>query len=94
MLKGKKGESYNIGSEQPEISMNTLTKLVRDSAKEIFGYTGKIVYKKSKDGAYLDDNPNRRCPNITKAKTELGYYPQVEIEEGIKRSLIWYRENY
>ena len=94
LLKGEKGESYNIGSEKPEISINDLSKLFRDTAREIFNYNGKIIYKKNNDKAYLDDNPNRRCPNINKAKTELGYHPLVEIDEGIRRSLIWYSENY
>ena len=39
------------------------------------------------------DNPNRRCPIITKARTELGYDPQVTIDDGLRRSLVWYSGN-
>ena len=39
------------------------------------------------------DNPSRRCPIITKARTELGYDPQITIDEGLRRSLVWYSGN-
>ena len=45
------------------------------------------------DKEYLVDNPNRRCPIITKARTELGYDPQVMLNEGLRRSLVWYGDN-
>ena len=47
----------------------------------------------SADKEYLIDNPNRRCPIITKARTELGYDPKVIIDEGLRRSLLWYSGN-
>jgi nucleoside-diphosphate-sugar epimerase len=47
----------------------------------------------SSDKDYLVDNPNRRCPVITKARTEIGYNPSITIDEGLKRSLIWYGDN-
>ena len=61
-------------------------------AREL-GYQGRVVRQKSKDPDYLVDNPNRRCPMITKARTELGYDPVVTLDEGLRRSLIWYTEN-
>ena len=39
------------------------------------------------------DNPNRRCPVIDKAREHLGYNPQVLIEDGLYRSLVWYAHN-
>lgn len=53
----------------------------------MFGYQGKISFKVSQDQEYLTDNPNRRCPDITKARTLLGYEPRVSVEEGIQRYL-------
>ena len=50
-----------------------------------------IVLESDKD--YLVDNPNRRCPVITKARTEIGYDPQVTLDEGLRRSLVWYSGN-
>jgi UDP-glucuronate decarboxylase len=93
LVKGASGEAYNIGVETPEISMAELAGRVAALGRELFGYTGKIVRQQSADEDYLVDNPSRRCPVITKAKTELGYDPQVTIEEGLRRSLIWYSGN-
>jgi len=42
---------------------------------------------------YLKDNPNRRCPIITKARTELGYAPEVDVDTGLRRILNWYYFN-
>jgi UDP-glucuronate decarboxylase len=59
----------------------------------LLAYTGKIVRQQNTDKDYLVDNPSRRCPVISKARTELGYDPQVTLEEGLRRSLIWYSGN-
>jgi len=93
LVKGRTGEAYNIGVETPEISMAELADRAVVLGRELFGYTGKIVRQQSADEDYLVDNPSRRCPVITKARTELGYDPQVSIEEGLRRSLIWYSGN-
>jgi UDP-glucuronate decarboxylase len=93
LVKGRPGEAYNIGVETPEISVAKLAELMVFQAGCLFGYEGKVVRGESSDPAYLVDNPNRRCPVIEKARTELGYEPVIELEEGLSRSLIWYREN-
>lgn|SRR3990170_521339 len=93
LVKGKPGEAYNIGVEGPEISMANLAEKIVALSRDIFGYKGKVVRKVSTDKDYLIDNPNRRCPVITKARTDLGYNPSITIDEGLKRSLIWYRDN-
>lgn len=93
LVKGQNGESYNIGTESPEISVKGLAEMVVAASVEIFGYEGKLVFKTSSDKEYLTDNPNRRCPLIGKAKKHLGYSPTIELEEGLKRSLVWYKEN-
>jgi UDP-glucuronate decarboxylase len=93
LVNGRSGEAYNIGVETPEISMAELADRVAALGRELFGYTGQVVRQQSADKDYLVDNPSRRCPVITKARTELGYDPQVTIEEGLRRSLIWYSGN-
>ncbi|MFN7933919.1 MAG: UDP-glucuronic acid decarboxylase family protein [Bryobacteraceae bacterium] len=37
------------------------------------------------------DDPKRRRPDITKAKTILGWEPQVSLEEGIKETIAYFR---
>ena len=93
LIKGRPGESYNVGVEEPEISMRELASRVRQVSADHFGYTGEVVIKTSEDADYLADNPNRRCPVITKARSELGYDPSIGVDEGLKRAMIWYSGN-
>lgn len=93
LVNGKPGEAYNIGIEEPEISMANLAERVTTIAKAEFGYTGKVVFKVSDDKDYLTDNPNRRCPVIAKARSEIGYDPEISVEDGLRRTLIWYSGN-
>jgi dTDP-glucose 4,6-dehydratase/UDP-glucuronate decarboxylase len=90
LVNGRRGESYNIGIEKPEISMRELAERVQQAAGELWGYQGKVVHKASDEKVYLTDNPNRRCPVIEKARTELGYAPEVNADTGIRRTLNWY----
>jgi nucleoside-diphosphate-sugar epimerase len=94
MLRGRMGQAYNIGVEEPEISMLDIAERVVKIAKDLFDYKGKVVHQPANDQDYLADNPNRRCPIIDKARNELEYNPSVSIEEGLRRSLIWYYDNH
>lgn len=93
LINGRPGEAYNIGVEEPEISIRDLAERMVDIGKRHFRYTGKIVYKISEDKDYLIDTPNRRCPYITKAREELGYCPSISLDEGLLRTMYWYSEN-
>ena len=37
------------------------------------------------------DDPRRRCPDITKARELLGWSPQVDLEQGLKETVDYYR---
>jgi nucleoside-diphosphate-sugar epimerase len=37
------------------------------------------------------DDPIRRCPDITLARTKLGWAPEVTLREGLARTSEWYR---
>jgi nucleoside-diphosphate-sugar epimerase len=93
LVNGRNGEAYNIGTEAPEISITNLADLVTQIAREEFDYRGELVKSTSDDPDYLVDNPNRRCPDISKARTEIGYNPVVGLEDGLRRALLWYRDN-
>ncbi|MGH8907175.1 MAG: NAD-dependent epimerase/dehydratase family protein [Egibacteraceae bacterium] len=93
LLRGRRGEAYNVGVESPEISMLDLAELVAGMANDLFGHRVKAVRGRSPEQDYLVDNPNRRCPDITKARRELGYRPRVTLEEGLRRTLLWYGGN-
>ena len=93
LIRGRNGESYNIGTDDDEISIRQLAELVASYAKSLLDYSGGVVFESSSDSNYLVDNPNRRCPVIDKARSELGFESGVSLNDGIERSLIWYREN-
>jgi dTDP-glucose 4,6-dehydratase/UDP-glucuronate decarboxylase len=93
LVRGRPGESYNIGVETPEVSMRELAGRLRDLGRELFGYAGRVVIAPSAEADYLVDNPNRRCPVIAKAREELGYAPGIDLDEGLRRSLMWYGGN-
>lgn len=93
LMKGQAAEAYNIGMERPEISIAELAEKVIRTARDLFGYAGKLVRKPSQETDYLADNPSRRCPTIAKARAHLGYEPEISVDEGLRRSLIWYHYN-
>jgi len=93
LVSGRSGESYNIGTEEPEISMRQLAQMVAEIGKGELGYKGKVVFSESSDLEYLTDNPNRRCPNISKARIELMFSPKVNLQDGLKKSILWYSKN-
>ena len=90
---GNAGEAYNIGVAEPEISMYDLAHQLAGLGRELFGYRGKVQRQVDLDTDYLVDNPNRRCPVIDKARDELGYDPQIPLDDGLRRTLVWYNEN-
>ncbi|OGE32349.1 NAD-dependent dehydratase [Candidatus Daviesbacteria bacterium RIFCSPHIGHO2_02_FULL_41_10] len=93
LIRGGSAESYNIGVEKEEISMYELAEKMKKLAFEKFGYSGKIIREKSKDKNYLTDSPNRRCPDISKARRDLGFNPQIGLDKGLSNILTWYRED-
>ena len=53
--------------------------------------TGKVTALNN-DKFHIMRQRNWRC-DIEPARRELGYEPQVKLEEGVKRSIAWYKEN-
>ncbi|RAP33990.1 epimerase [Candidatus Marinamargulisbacteria bacterium SCGC AG-439-L15] len=78
---------FNIGQDQPEMPVKEFANLFCKGAKGIFNYDISIQRQTSEDQKYLTDNPNRRCPDITKAKSLLNYCPSISVEDGINRYL-------
>lgn len=89
LLAGKDGEIYNIGNSRDEINMLSLARLI---TTEIFENERKMNLVNYPD-TYPQDEPRRRCPDLTKARTTLAYEPQIDLKNGLKRTLTWFREN-
>ena len=89
LLRGLPGEAYNIGNPKPEVSMLDLVKHI----EKVLGRRIKhdrVEYPES----YPADEPNRRCPDIRKARLQIGYEPMVEFDDGLKRFLDWADKTY
>lgn len=89
IIDGKNGEVYNIGNPNPEISMIDLVKTIRNVSNTEIPFE-VIDYPDS----YPSDEPNRRCPDIQKAKEQINFQPSVDLNEGLRRFLNWTNENY
>ncbi|MFL2932380.1 MAG: NAD-dependent epimerase/dehydratase family protein [bacterium] len=89
LLNGKPGEAYNIGNDSPEISVIELTK-----------YISRIIEEEVKvelsayPSSYPPDEPQRRCPDLTKSKNDLSFNPTVELERGLQKFFEWAKIAY
>jgi dTDP-glucose 4,6-dehydratase len=63
---------------------------VRRLAEEIRELTGSTSPISSVPAAPGD--PRRRCPDITVARTELGWSPQVGLRDGLHRTIAWFAD--
>ena len=88
-----KYDYFNIGTENPEISVKDFALIFKKQAQEVLDYNGKVIYGESKDLEYMTDNPNRRSPQISKAILFLGYSPKISIEQGVRRYLEFLKIN-
>ena len=76
-------EPINLGTGY-EISIKDLVELIC----KLMGYEGELVWQ--------TDKPNgqpRRCLDTQKAKEKFGFEAKVSFEEGLKRTIDWYRDN-
>ncbi len=72
----------NIGTED-EITMLRLAELVRD----MVGSTSPIIHVPARA-----DDPRQRCPDLTVARRLLGWQPEVALEDGLRRTIAWFRD--
>lgn len=81
--KYNQSDPVNLGSGE-EISIKALVEKIA----ELTGFTGELVWDTSKP-----NGQPRRALNTDKAAELFGFRAQVQFEEGLKRTVRWYREN-
>jgi len=81
--KYNKPDPVNLGAGF-EISIKDLVKLIA----KLTGFKDKIVW----DAAKPDGQP-RRMLNTSKAEKEFGFKAKMSLEEGLRRTIDWYKEN-
>jgi UDP-glucuronate decarboxylase len=86
LLDDRHGETYNIGVDSPETSILELAAVVAE-------LVGAPPPRASSDllPTHLADAPRRSRPDLSKARTLLGYAPRVTLRDGLSRTIAWHR---
>jgi UDP-glucose 4-epimerase len=77
------GQSFNIGNPRSTVTIFDLARRI----KALTGCPGEIVFRPLH---YAD--VEIRIPNVEKARELLGFDARVELDEGLERTVAWYRE--
>ena len=87
LLSKKGGEAYNVGNSNDEVNMMTLANMVAEL------FANKVSVKAVEyPSTYPQDDPRRRCPDLAKITKSLGYRSQINLKDGLRRTLKWYKE--
>jgi nucleoside-diphosphate-sugar epimerase len=78
---GMQGEVVNLGNPE-EHTVLEYARLIRRLCRS----SSPIEFR-----PLPQDDPTRRCPDITKARTRLGWEPKVGLEEGLRRTIEWFQ---
>jgi dTDP-glucose 4,6-dehydratase len=81
LLVSEEREPVNIGNPV-ELSVLEFAKTIR----ELTGTSSEIVFR-----PLPVDDPKVRQPDITKARTKLGWEPKVELREGLVKTIEYFR---
>ena len=81
LMESDLAEPCNIGNPSERDMLQLASYL-----NELAGNSAGIIHK-----PLPKDDPTRRKPDISRAQAELGWEPQVSFEEGMKRTLDWFR---
>ena len=79
-------EPVNLGNPH-EMTILDFAKLII----RLSGSRSEIEFVRPKDMRTADD-PNRRCPDISRARQALGWSPVVPVEEGLQQTIAWFRK--
>ena len=71
----------NIGNPE-EVSVLALAEMIRDLVRS----DSEIVFQPRPE-----DDPEVRCPDITRARSSLGWEPKLSLREGLERTVEWAR---
>src|SRR3954469_19398775 len=77
------GQSFNIGNPRSPVTIFAPARRI----KALTGAPGEIVFQPLH---YAD--VEIRIPNVEKARELLGFDAEVELDEGLERTIAWYRE--
>lgn len=76
------GRMFNIATGR-RVDLNQTFEIL----KELTGYSGNLAYSAEREG-----DIKHSLADISRAEAHLGYKPTVNFEEGLRRTVEWYRE--
>jgi len=76
-----KGEVVNVGNPQ-ETTVLQLAKEIKELTKSKSLLTFHPL---------PEDDPKRRCPDMSKMQKVVGWKPKISLEQGLKRTILWFR---
>jgi len=76
-----KGEIINIGNPNEKTILE-----IADIIKKLSQSQSKIVFEQ-----IGQDDPKKRCPDIAKAKKLLNWQPKINLEEGLKKTIKYFK---
>jgi len=79
----EKSYTFNVGSNMT-VSLNDVIKLIEE-------YSGKSANIENLERAYKDPDVVR--PNLENIKKIIGWEPTTKIEEGVEKTVAWYKKN-
>jgi UDP-glucose 4-epimerase len=77
------GQTFNVGNPRSTVTIWDLAQRI----KRLTGGPGEIVFQPLH---YAD--VELRIPNVEKARELLGFEPRVELDDGLGRTIAWYRQ--
>jgi nucleoside-diphosphate-sugar epimerase len=77
------GQTFNVGNPRSAVTVLDLAQRVR----RLVGSSGEVVFR---DLDYAD--VELRVPNVEKVRELLGWEARVDLDEGLARTISWYRE--
>ncbi len=77
------GQSFNIGNPRSTVTIYDLAQRI----KRLTGCPGEIVFQPLR---YVD--VELRIPNVQKAREVLGFEARIDLDDGLRRTIAWYRE--
>jgi nucleoside-diphosphate-sugar epimerase len=79
------GQAFNIGNPRSTVTIYQLARLIvrlADARSEIQFVPWNFA------------DVELRIPSVDKARELLGFRPRVDLEDGLMRTIVWYRERF
>jgi dTDP-glucose 4,6-dehydratase len=81
LMRASTNEPVNLGNPQEMTLLELAKRIIR-----LTGSRSEIVFR-----PLPEDDPKVRQPDISRARSLLGWEPRVDTDEGLKRTIEWFR---